>query len=348
MRALSRLELESVDDALASVGARVDPAPAGKTIGRIIVVNQDVFSKRDWYFQFFNIFHRTTRGYIIERELLLKPGQPWDQALVEESTRNLQVPVSLVVAGRTLGVPELSSVVVMLPVVSPVPGQVDLLVVTRDVWSLRFNTNFEYQGNALTLIETSLSENNLFGWRKFLSVRFNRDQGTYNYGPDYFDPNIHGTRLVLRASALFYTSRETGNYEGDAELVSLHYPLYSLATKWGGGVDVIHQNVVFRGFRGNSLRLVDLAGTPDVEMLPYEYRRHVADRRQQRRAVVGQRRHPARDGRLPGRWAQLRRAARLSRRRADGAAVPARSGRRSPSRNRNRTCATRCSRPATW
>ena len=275
IRTLSRLELESVDDALASVGARVDPAPAGKTIGRIIVVNQKVFSKRDWYFQFFNIFHRTTRGYIIERDLLIKPGQLWDQALVEESTRNLQLPVSLVVAGRTLGVPELSSVVVLLPAVSPVPGQVDLLVVTRDVWSLRFNTNFEYQGNALTLIETSLSENNLFGWRKFLSVRFNRDQGTYNYGPDYFDPNIHGTRMVLRASALFYTSRETGNYEGDSELVSLHYPLYSLATKWGGGVDVIHQNLVFRGFRGNSLRLVDLAGTPDVEMLPYEYRRHV-------------------------------------------------------------------------
>jgi hypothetical protein len=274
-RALGRLELESVDDALASVGARVDPAPAGKTIGRIIVVNQDVFSKRDWYFQFFNIFHRTTRGYIIERELLVKPGQRWDQALVEESTRNLQLPVSLVVGGRTLGVPELSSVVVLLPVSSPIPGQVDLLVVTRDVWSLRFNTNFEYQGNALTLIQTSLSENNLFGWRKFLSVRFNRDQGTYNYGPDYFDPNIHGTRMVLRASSLFYTSRETGHYEGDAELVSLHYPLYSLATKWGGGVDVLHQNVVFRGFRGNSLRLVHLAGTPDVEMLPYEYRRHV-------------------------------------------------------------------------
>jgi hypothetical protein len=275
VRSLSRLELESVNDALASVGARVDPAPAGKTIGRIIVVNQDVFSKRDWYFQFFNIFHRTTRGYIIDRELLLKPGQPWDQALVEESTRNLQLPVSLVVGGRTLGVPEVSSIVVLLPVVSRLPGQVDLLVVTRDVWSLRFNSNFEYQGNALTLIQTSLSENNLFGWRKFLSVRFNRDQGTYNYGPDYFDPNIHGTRMVLRASSLFYTSRETGRYEGDAELVALHYPLYSLATKWGGGVDVVHQNVVFRGFRGNNLRLVHLPGTPDAEMLPYEYRRHV-------------------------------------------------------------------------
>jgi len=274
-RSLGRLEVESVDDALATVGARVDPAPAGKTIGRIIVVNQDVFSKRDWYFQLFNIFHRTTRGYIIERELLLKTGQPWDQALVEESTRNIQNPQSLVISGRTLGVPELSSVVVLLPVVSPIPGQVDLLVVTRDVWSLRFNTAFEYQGNTLSLLETSLSENNLFGWRKFLAARFNLDQGTYNYGPDYFDPNIAGTRLVLRASALFYNSRETGHYEGDSEIVSLHYPLYALATKWGGGVDVIHSNTVFRGFRGNSIRLVDLSGTPDVEMLPYAYRRHV-------------------------------------------------------------------------
>ena len=274
-RSLGRLELESVNDALASVGARIDPAPDGKTIGRVIVVNQDVFSSRDWYFQLLNIFHRTTRGYIIERELLLKPGQPWNQALVEETTRNLQTPSSTIVAGRTLNPPELSSVVVILPIVSPIPGQVDLLAITRDVWSLRLNTNFEYQGNALTLLQTSLSENNLFGWRKFLSVRFNMDQGTYNYGPDYFDPNIHGTRLTLRASTLFYNSRDTGNYEGNAQLVSLRYPLYALASKWGGGIDVVHQNVVARSFRGNSLRLVDVADTPDMEMLPYEYRLRV-------------------------------------------------------------------------
>jgi surface antigen Omp85-like protein len=272
-RPLGRLEQESVDDALAGLGVRVDPAPQGKTIGRIYVVNQEVFSRRDWYFQFLNIFHWTSRAYILEREVLLRPGQPYNQALVEETTRNVQSPPAIVVAGRNLGQPELSSVVVILPIASAIPGQVDLLLVTRDVWSLRFNTNFEYQGNVLSLLETSLSENNLFGWRKYLSLGFNFDQGKYYYGPSYFDPNIRGTRLTLWASAIFYTSRETGNYEGNSQIVSIRYPLYSLASRWGGGIDVAHGSVVSRVFRGNSLRLVDLAGTPQLDGIPYEYRR---------------------------------------------------------------------------
>ena len=274
-RRLGRLEQESVDDAMASLGVHVDPAPQGKTIGKIHVVNQDVFSKRDWYFQLLNIFHWTTRSYILERELLLRPGQLYDQALVEESTRNLQSPAGIIVAGRTVGQPELSSVVVLLPVASAIPGQVDLLLVTRDIWSLRFNTVFEYQANALTLLQTSLSENNLFGWRKLLSLGFSFDQGNYYYGPTYQDPNIRGTRLTLYARALFYSSRATGEYEGNSQVAALRYPLYSLASKWGAGVDVTHVSNVARVFRGNSLRLVDLSGTPEIERLPYEYGRRV-------------------------------------------------------------------------
>jgi outer membrane protein assembly factor BamA len=273
---LGGIERESVDEALASLGVRIDTAPQGKTIGRVFVVNQAVFSKRDWYFQLFNIFHWTTRPHILERELLFKPGQLYDQALVEESTRNIQSPPGLVVSGRTLVQPELSSVVVILPLATGVPGQVDLLLVTRDIWSLRFNTNFEYQGNALTLFQSSLSENNLFGWRKYLSMGFSFDQGKYFYGPSYFDPNIRGTRLTLYLSAIFYSSRETGKYEGNSQTVSFRYPLYSLASRWGAGVDVTHQDAVARGFKGNRIRLVDVQGTPQPDLLPYEYRRRIA------------------------------------------------------------------------
>src|SRR4051812_36625935 len=84
---LGKLEQESVDEALAGLGLRVDPHPEGKTIRNITAVNQEVFSRRDWWFQWLNHFHRTTRPYILERELLLRPGQPYDQSLVEESTR---------------------------------------------------------------------------------------------------------------------------------------------------------------------------------------------------------------------------------------------------------------------
>jgi hypothetical protein len=180
-----------------------------------------------------------------------------------------------VIARRQVFQPELSSVVVILPVVSAVPGQVDLLLVTRDLWSLRFNTNFEYQGNKLVLLQTSLSENNLFGWRKYLSASFNFDQGAYYYGPQYLDPNIAGTRLQLWLSALFYTSRDTHQYEGNSQIATIRYPFFSLATRWGGGIDVVHQNAVVRDFLANGLRPVDLTATPAVEAIPLEYRRRI-------------------------------------------------------------------------
>jgi hypothetical protein len=274
-RALGRLEQESVDDALGDQRLTVDPAPAGKTIGEIYVVNQEVFSRRDWWLQWFNHFHWTTRPYILQRELLFKSGQPYDQALIEETTRNLQSPPPMTIAGRSLYQPELSSVVVILPVVprSGQPGQVDVLVVTRDLWSLRFNTNFEFQEDQLSLLATSLSENNLFGWRKFLALGFGFDQGAYNFGPTYFDPNIRGTRLTLYARATAFVGRASNEYEGNAETVSVRYPLYSLASRWGGGIDVTHANQIERRFQGSNLRLIDLASTMGVnDMIPFQYR----------------------------------------------------------------------------
>jgi hypothetical protein len=274
-RPLGRLEQESVDEAMAALGLRVDPLPAGKTIRDIRVVNQEVFSRRDWWFQLLNIFHRTTRPEMLARELLMRPGDRYDPELVEETIRNLQAS-SQTVGSTTFVPPELSSVVAIIPVVSPVPGTVDLLVVTRDVWSLRLNTNFQTVGTTLTLLQTSLSENNLFGWRKYLSFEFDMDQGAMAAGPAYFDPNVMGTRLTFLAAAQLTYARDTGGYEGNRETFSLRYPLYSLASKWGGGVDVGHTNVVVRSFQGTHLRLEDLQATTNVvELLPYIYRRQV-------------------------------------------------------------------------
>jgi hypothetical protein len=270
---LGKLEQESVDEARGALGLEVEPAPAGKTIGTIYVVNQDVFSRRDWLFQWFNIFHRTTRENILRRELLIKPGRPYDQALVDESMRNLQSPPTVVIAtGQQLSPPELSSVVAIVPVRSATPGMVDVLAVTRDVWSLRFNTNFEFQQNVLTLLDTSLSENNLFGWRKYLSLGFTLDLGKYALGPTYFDPNILGTRLQLYVDADAFFTRGTNAYEGNVETASLIYPLYSLASRWGGGVTFMHEDEIFRVFQGQALTRVPLMTDPTV-LVPYIFRR---------------------------------------------------------------------------
>ena len=143
-----RLERESVEEALALLGLTIDASPEGKVIGHVDVVNQEVFSPHDWRLQLPNVFHRTTRSGIIERELLLAPGQRWNATLVDESVRNLQAPPPLFIADGTRFAAPQSSVVAIVPVVSPVSSTVDVLAVTRDLWSLRFNTDFQFQKNS--------------------------------------------------------------------------------------------------------------------------------------------------------------------------------------------------------
>jgi hypothetical protein len=270
LSSLGRLERESVEEALALLGLAIDASPDGKVIGHVYAVNQSVFSRHDWHFQFFNLFHRITRPHILGRELLLAAGQRWDESLADESVRNLQAPPPLFFSnGTRFAAPQLSSVVALLPVKSLVPGTVDLLAVTRDLWSLRFNTEFEFQKDTLSRLETSLSENNLFGWRKYLAAAFELDQGRFGIGPTYFDPNLAGTRLTLLARGRAWYARDSDRYEGDSELFSLRYPLYSLASRWGAGLDISHQDVVVRQFCDEALCPADVAGTS----VPLIYRR---------------------------------------------------------------------------
>jgi hypothetical protein len=264
---LGPLERESVTEEMTRLGLGFEAHPEGKTIGSIQVVNEEVFSRHDWWFQFLNHFHRTTRDWALARELLMRPGDPYDQALVDESIRNLQT-APATVAGTG---PELSSVVAIVPIVSRTPGVVDLLVVTRDLWSLRFNTNFDLQQNTLALLVTSMSENNLFGWRKYVAANFLLDQGRYGFGGTYLDPNVSGTRLQLYTSALLWYGREADTYEGNFELFSVRYPFYSLATRWGGGVDLSHDESVQRQFLGTALR----GQLVDGVVVPYAYRQKI-------------------------------------------------------------------------
>src|SRR5688500_10745458 len=56
IEALGVLERQAVDEALAARGLTIEPAPDGKLVGEIHVVNHEVFSQRDSYFQLLNFF----------------------------------------------------------------------------------------------------------------------------------------------------------------------------------------------------------------------------------------------------------------------------------------------------
>ena len=139
-------------------------------------------------------------------------------------------------------------------------------------------------------------------------------------GPTYFDPNIRGTRLTLYASARsIYTRARPANYEGNTETLSVRYPLYSLASRWGGGRRRRPPGLGDpRGFRGNAVRLVDLPGTPGVRRAPYAVPLHAAS---------PSTRTPARSLRTGGDVIQ-RRDGRLPRRRSRGSSTCCRPFRR--------------------
>lgn len=264
---LGRLERIEVDRVLAERGREVDRAPAGKTIREVIVVTRPVFGVDEGaVLRWFNVFHATTREAAIRRELLFAGGDGWDQERIDETLRGIRDPL-------------FHNVLVILPLVTDEPGRVDALVVVRDVWSLRLASRYELQGTDIISLQISLTENNLFGWRKRLAMSFVMDQGDWELGPSYVDPNIAGTRLTARASARLIFSRAASELEGSRSSLTVAYPFWSLRQPWAAQLELAHLVGVARSFVGTKLRTYDAPETAAVEMVPrvYDQRQFAAE-----------------------------------------------------------------------
>jgi hypothetical protein len=255
---LSVLERSAVERALDARGLVWDDAPEGRKVGTIHVVTEEVFGEENFLLSWANIFHFRTLDEVIRRELVLQVGDAFDREALEESERLLQIP-------------SLRSIVVILPVRprDTAPGDVvDLLVVTRDVWSLRFNTNFEAVGtlsdfggdDALDFLQTSLAENNLFGTNKQAALTLLLQQKTYDVGAMYIDPRIGGTRHSGSVNHAFVLNRDTHELEGNRGAVSFGLPLYSRHSKWGWSVSSSWSDTILRQFQGSDVRQWELSG----------------------------------------------------------------------------------------
>ena len=263
---LGSYERDALAQALARRHLTVEQHPEGKVVRRILVVSLPVFGHEEGFLRWFNLFHVTSRQYVVRREVLLRPGQVWDEDLVDETRRRLRDPL-------------FTSLAVVEPVVAEggAPDQIDLLVVTRDIWSLRTNTSYEIQESSLTRLSMSLSENNLFGLHKQVAVVFDMDQGAFAIGPQYIDKNLAGRHLQLLAKWDAVFGRVSGSLEGSTSYTSFSYPLWSLETPWGAGVTATHYDAIARSFLGTSLRTYDNPDTADVEAVPWEYHERDVD-----------------------------------------------------------------------
>ena len=260
----SGYERASIAEVLAGRGAEVDPAPEGKTVEAIDVVPLDVIEKRDPAPEFLDALHTTTRPYVIDREVLLRPGDWWQQSLADESTRNLRGLIQL-------------SLVVVLPVRGSAPDKVRVLVITKDVWSLRLNSDARIvSGGKIEYLLLQPSEWNVAGTHHNAGVQFVLQPLSYSLGGTYTIPRLLGSWVQLHGDANVIVNRHSGAAEGSYGSVSAFKPLYSALEEWNWGVSTAWRKEVTRRYVNGELSSFVARSASTNNAIPFEYGTSVA------------------------------------------------------------------------
>jgi hypothetical protein len=240
---------------LAQHGRQVEPQPEGKRLEEVLVSAEDVVAPSDPYPLLLNALHARTREDVIRREVLLEPGAAYSEALALETARNL----------RRLGI---FAVVRLVPVRGGTPDSVALLVVTKDLWSLRLNQDFSAVGSLLQYLRLQGTEANFLGRNKKVAADFTLRLDTLSLGQTYIDRRVWGSRWYFGETAGVVLGRDSGAPEGSYGALSLQRPLYSLSTPWSLSLDAGWNVRTTRVYRGGEVWRLPY---PEGEPVPYVY-----------------------------------------------------------------------------
>ena len=236
-----------------------DPAPEGKVIERVEVVPLDVFEARDVLPQWLNVFHVTTRKSIVRHEALLREGDRYQQAVVDDTIRNLR---------RLPGVPQLSAVL-LVAAAGSTPDRVVLVVITKDVWSLRLNWGVVADPGGLDELVLQPSETNFLGTHQILGATFVLQPVTYTVGAHYLVPRIGDSRIAVQVGADMMVNRVSGKPEGSYGSLVAGEPLFAGDTSWAWDTDVAWRDVFMR--RYVNAQLYSYVDPATQQRLPFEY-----------------------------------------------------------------------------
>ncbi|MFL5354809.1 BamA/TamA family outer membrane protein [Archangium sp.] len=236
-------------------GLELEADPEGKRLESVRVASEDVVAPSDPYPLFLDVFHARTREEVIRREVLLAPGQPYAPALALETARNL----------RKLGI---FAVVRVVAVRGSSPDAVSLLVVTKDLWSLRLNQSFQLVGTLVQSLQLQGTEQNFLGLGKKVAVDFLLRRDSLSLGQTYVDPRLGGSRWTLSENAALIFGRENHQLEGSRGSVLLSRPFYSLDTPWSYQAQVVWRVQPVRIFRGADIWQLPY---PEGGTVPYVY-----------------------------------------------------------------------------
>jgi hypothetical protein len=262
----SAYERQTIRDALAYLHAEEDKNPEGKLLEGIDVITLEVFERRDLVLPdvltFFNVFHTTTKHYVIDREVLLRPGQRYRQSLVDDSIRNLRTfpQLSLVLTFATQG---------------SAPDRVRLVVVTKDVWSLRPNWNLQLTSGGLQSLSFQPAETNLAGTHQYVNLNFIYQPNSITVGAGYINYRLQGTWIEFNPTANVVFNLPTGKPEGTYGGVVVGQPLFSPLSGWAWDAQATWNDVIQRDYVNAHLNFFCPYSTQvcrSVGGVPWEYR----------------------------------------------------------------------------
>jgi hypothetical protein len=190
----------------ADSGSSVD---SGLVIRRIQLLRSDIFdaNERGWLARLANRLHYRTRAAVVRRELLFRPGQPYDSALVAESERNL----------RALGIFRR----VQIDSVRSDSGLM-LRVHTKDGWSTQLDWRFRSTGGEVAFTIGAV-ENNLLGTASAAAVRYSKN-------PDRSSVVLGFRRRRLFAGLVGLGVQYENRSDGKIGALLVEQPFYALTS----------------------------------------------------------------------------------------------------------------------
>lgn len=279
----SPYEKETIKNALEATGLTIDPAPDGKVVDRVDIIRLEVLEPRDpvpenvigiKVRKIGNSLHYTSRDFIIRREMLVKEGDKFEQVLVDETARNMR--------GR---MPLQVSIVIIVPVKTTDPDKVSLLVITKDIWSLRLSFDLGVTPGGLEKFLLKPQETNLLGLHHTASTSFLYQPESLSFGVGYSIPRFGTSWIGAGIGVGIILNRRSGEPEGSSASISVGQGLYSTRTEWAWGADASYSVGVSRRYSNAALvgyaspalspgtrAACAAANLPDCNRIPIQYK----------------------------------------------------------------------------
>ena len=203
--------------------------PENAIIGEIEVYTLDIFDasragQNGFLFRTANDLHVTTKERVVRQRLLVRPGDPYDPRRLQESARHL----------RDFGI-FYDACVEPLRVRG---NTVDLLVVTRDVWTLGAGIAFERKGGGNTA-QGSLRDSNFLGSGRKVSFKYTTDPDRREHRLRYLDQAVLGSRVLFGVNI-------AERSDGYRHTLDLARPFYSLDTRWSASTRFVSDKQTVR------------------------------------------------------------------------------------------------------